>query len=173
MTYRATGGISAAETYNSTFAKKRKKKVSFNVICLQLAPVPERAAAQHSTQTPVRRASQCERDNKGERETLRGRGEGMERNSKEKHTAKTTKVRYVAEAAGAYHLYFAKNTYELRSDAGSHSQVVIWGDRPGPRVHYEQVTHQKWRPGTPGRTRPILWRNITLANSRPKKRETK
>lgn len=28
-----------------------------------------------------------------------------------------------------------------------------------PQAHHKQVTLQKWRPGTPGRTRPITWRN--------------
>lgn len=30
-----------------------------------------------------------------------------------------------------------------------------------PQAHHKQVTLQKWRPGTPGRTRPITWRNTT------------
>lgn len=30
-----------------------------------------------------------------------------------------------------------------------------------PQAHHKQVTLQKWRPGTPGKTRPITWRNTS------------
>ncbi len=52
----------------------------FNVFCLQLAPVPERAPAQHTTHSPVRRASRCERERTRESETQRQRERTWEGN---------------------------------------------------------------------------------------------
>lgn len=58
-----------------------------NVFCLQLAPVPERAPAQHTTHSPVRRASQCERErtrvNERHRDRERGQGIGKRRRDRQ------------------------------------------------------------------------------------------
>lgn len=58
---------------------------SRNAFCLELAPVPERAPAQHTTHSPARRASRCEREREGwarDTETDRERKRTWEGNSR-------------------------------------------------------------------------------------------
>lgn len=101
----------------------------FNVFCLQLAPVPERAPAQHTTHSPVRRASRCERERT--RVSERHRETAKERTWRgNRRRVEPNKVRYFTPVTGADHGHFVKTHMCTTLRHWSHSLIVIHSGHP-------------------------------------------
>lgn len=124
----------------------------FNVFCLQLAPVPEKEPRLSTALTRV-----------SVKEGEQGRAGDSEREDvcRKKMQSMAKEVWYFTQVSGTDKGGRFKNV-----DLARIRILVIfptchpqWSSEP--QAHHKQVTLQKWRPGTPGRTRPITWRNTT------------
>lgn len=124
----------------------------FNIFCLQLAPVPEKEPRFSTALTRV-----------SVKEGEQGRAGDSKREDvwRKKMQSMAKEVWYFTQVSGTDKGGRFKNADLARARIlvtfpTCHPQ---WSSEP--QAHHKQVTLQKWRPGTPGRTRPITWRNTT------------
>lgn len=122
----------------------------FNIFCLQLAPVPEKEPRLSTALTRV-----------SVKEGEQGRAGDSEREDvwRKKMQSMAKEVWYFTQVSGTDEGRRFKSRDLDRAGIlvtfpAGHPQ---WSSEP--QAHHKQVTLQKWRPGTPGRTRPITWRN--------------